>query len=37
MIAQYAKFSKMAQETVWREPVASLNYIVTSTLWRQEQ
>jgi len=23
-------------ETVWREPVASMNYIMTSTLWRQE-
>ncbi|KAG9041894.1 hypothetical protein FS837_011620 [Tulasnella sp. UAMH 9824] len=36
MIEQYAKFRKVAQETKWREPVASLNYIVTSTLWRQE-
>ncbi|KAG8884291.1 hypothetical protein FRB99_004521, partial [Tulasnella sp. 403] len=36
MIEQYAKFRKLAGETTWREPVASLNYIVTSTLWRQE-
>jgi len=36
MIAQYSKFTKLAGETVWREPVASLNYIETSTLWRQE-
>ena len=30
------KFIKMAKETSWRKPVASLNYIETSTLWRQE-
>lgn len=36
MIAQYAKFRKVAQEVQWRMPVASLNYIMTSTLWRQE-
>jgi len=36
MIAQYAKFRKVAQEVEWRMPVASLNYIMTSTLWRQE-
>jgi xylulose-5-phosphate/fructose-6-phosphate phosphoketolase len=36
MIEQYAKFLKMAVETKWRGPVASLNYIESSTLWRQE-
>lgn len=36
MIEQYAKFLKMARETKWRGDVASLNYIETSTLWRQE-
>lgn len=36
MIEQYAKFLKMASETKWRGDVASLNYIETSTLWRQE-
>ncbi|KAG8960880.1 hypothetical protein FRC03_006048 [Tulasnella sp. 419] len=36
MIAQFAKFRKMAVETKWRGDVASLNYIETSTLWRQE-
>ncbi|QRV77613.1 hypothetical protein RhiJN_05628 [Ceratobasidium sp. AG-Ba] len=36
MVEQYAKFLKMARETKWREDVASLNYIETSTLWRQE-
>jgi len=36
MVEQYAKFLKMAHETKWRGDVASLNYIETSTLWRQE-
>ena len=37
MVVQYAKFQKMAKETKWRSDTASLNYIETSTLWRQEQ
>ncbi|WP_218080112.1 phosphoketolase family protein [Anthocerotibacter panamensis] len=36
MMDQYAKFLKMSQEFPWRLPVASLNYLETSTLWRQE-
>ncbi|KAF8312100.1 phosphoketolase [Clavulina sp. PMI_390] len=36
MVQQYAKFNKMAVEAAWRSDVASLNYIETSTLWRQE-
>lgn len=36
MIDQYAKFIKMSKEFPWRLPVPSLNYIATSTLWRQE-
>jgi len=36
MMVQYAKFSKMGQETSWRQPIASLNYIETSTWTRQE-
>ncbi|KAJ3177855.1 hypothetical protein HDU85_005767 [Gaertneriomyces sp. JEL0708] len=36
MIIQYAKFQKMASETRWRREVGSLNYIESSTLWRQE-
>ncbi|KAK9895905.1 D-xylulose 5-phosphate/D-fructose 6-phosphate phosphoketolase [Cystobasidium minutum MCA 4210] len=37
MIEQFAKFSKVAQTDVkWRGPTSSLNYIDTSTLWRQE-
>jgi xylulose-5-phosphate/fructose-6-phosphate phosphoketolase len=36
MVDQYAKFIKMSQDFPWRLPVPSLNYIATSTLWRQE-
>ncbi|KAF8909774.1 phosphoketolase [Gymnopilus junonius] len=36
MMVQYAKFTKMAVETKWREPHGSLNYIETSTWARQE-
>jgi len=36
MMDQYAKFIKLSKEFDWRLPVASLNYLETSTLWRQE-
>ena len=36
MMVQYSKFAKMAHETPWRKDVSSLNYIESSTLWRQE-
>ncbi len=36
MMDQFAKFLKMSGEFPWREPVASLTYLETSTLWRQE-
>ncbi len=36
MMDQYAKFLKMSIEIPWRLPVSSLNYLETSTLWRQE-
>lgn len=36
MMIQYAKFIKIAMETTWRTQVPSLNYLETSTLWRQE-
>jgi xylulose-5-phosphate/fructose-6-phosphate phosphoketolase len=36
MMVQYAKFGKMAQETSWRKPIGSLNYLETSTWTRQE-
>ena len=37
MVQQYAKFNKIAVEVPWRSDTPSLNYIETSTLWRQEQ
>jgi xylulose-5-phosphate/fructose-6-phosphate phosphoketolase len=36
MMDQYAKFLKMSEDLPWRPPVAALNYLQTSTLWRQE-
>ncbi len=36
MTDQYAKFLKIAREVSWRGTTASLNYILTSTGWRQE-
>jgi len=36
MTEQYSKFLKIARKTEWRGDIPSLNYIVTSTGWRQE-
>lgn len=36
MVDQYAKFLKISLETTWRGSVPSLNYILTSSGWRQE-
>ena len=36
MTDQYAKFLKIAREIPWRGAVPSLNYILTSSGWRQE-
>lgn len=36
MVIQYSKFQKVARETKWHLDVPSLNYIESSTLWRQE-
>jgi xylulose-5-phosphate/fructose-6-phosphate phosphoketolase len=36
MMDQYAKFLKVARETEWRGPIPSLNYILTSSGWRQD-
>ncbi len=36
MADQYAKFLKIAREVPWRGIIPSLNYILTSTGWRQE-
>ncbi len=36
MVDQYAKFIRVAREIPWRGEFASLNYILTSSGWRQE-
>jgi xylulose-5-phosphate/fructose-6-phosphate phosphoketolase len=37
MVNQYGKFLKMSKEEApWREPVGSLNYLLTSVGWRQD-
>ncbi len=36
MMDQYAKFIKFSKDFPWRSPCASLNYLESSTLWRQE-
>ncbi len=36
MADQYTKFLSIAKKTSWRGDIPSLNYIITSTGWRQE-
>jgi xylulose-5-phosphate/fructose-6-phosphate phosphoketolase len=36
MVDQYAKFMKIARKVKWREDVPSLNYLLTSSSWRQD-
>jgi len=36
MVSQYAKWIKTSRELPWRKPVASLNYLLTSHVWRQD-
>lgn len=36
MVNQHAKWIKMANELPWRNPIASLNYLLTSHVWRQD-
>ncbi len=36
MFNQYAKWIKVSKEIPWRRPVASLNYLLTSHVWRQD-
>jgi xylulose-5-phosphate/fructose-6-phosphate phosphoketolase len=36
MFNQHAKWLKTCMELPWREPVASLNYLLTSHVWRQD-
>lgn len=36
MMSQHAKWMKMAGELPWRAEIASLNYLLTSHVWRQD-
>lgn len=36
MFNQHAKWLKVSSEIAWRRPVASLNYLLTSHVWRQD-
>ena len=36
MLNQHAKWLKTTQEIEWRPPIASLNYLLTSHVWRQD-
>jgi len=36
MVNQHAKWLKTAAEVPWRRPIASLNYLLTSHVWRQD-
>jgi xylulose-5-phosphate/fructose-6-phosphate phosphoketolase len=36
MFNQHAKWLKVSREIPWRQPIASLNYLLTSHVWRQD-
>ncbi|MGR6034065.1 MAG: phosphoketolase family protein [Candidatus Nitrosoglobus sp.] len=36
MFNQHAKWLDIAENISWRAPIASLNYLITSTVWRQD-
>jgi len=36
MFNQHAKWLKASREIPWRKPIASLNYLLTSHVWRQD-
>jgi xylulose-5-phosphate/fructose-6-phosphate phosphoketolase len=36
MFNQYAKWLKVSRSIPWRRPIASLNYLLTSHVWRQD-
>lgn len=36
MVNQHAKWLKSSREIAWRRPIASLNYLLTSHVWRQD-
>ena len=36
MVNQHAKWLKVTRDIPWRRPIASLNYLLTSHVWRQD-
>lgn len=36
MVNQHAKWLKVTRQISWRRPIASLNYLLTSHVWRQD-
>jgi len=36
MLNQHAKWLKVSKAIAWRKPIASLNYLLTSHVWRQD-
>jgi xylulose-5-phosphate/fructose-6-phosphate phosphoketolase len=36
MLNQHAKWLKVSKQIPWRRPIASLNYLLTSHVWRQD-
>lgn len=36
MISQHAKWLKVSNSIEWREPISSLNLLITSTVWQQD-
>ena len=36
MFNQHAKWLKVSKQVPWRQPIASLNYLLTSHVWRQD-
>ena len=36
MVNQHAKWLKVTDELAWRRPIASLNYLLSSHVWRQD-
>ena len=36
MVNQHAKWLKVTKDIPWRRPIASLNYLLTSHVWRQD-
>src|SRR5690606_14988453 len=36
MVNQHAKWLKVSRELPWRRPISSLNYLLSSHVWRQD-